>query len=73
MTEKPRFSLESTLGEILDDPQARAVLDEIVPGVSNHSLVFLARGITLSDGAARLGSIEPERLAELDARLRSLG
>jgi hypothetical protein len=47
------------------------VLDEIVPGVSTHSLVFLARGITLVDGAARLGSIEPERLAELDARLRA--
>ncbi|MFJ4167657.1 hypothetical protein ACIPY5_19055 [Microbacterium sp. NPDC089698] len=73
MDEQPRFTLDSTLGEILDDPQARAVLDEIVPGVSTHSLVFLARGITLSDGAARLGSIEPERLAELDARLRALG
>lgn len=73
MTEQPRFTLDSTLGEILDDPQARAVLDELVPGVSTHSLVFLARGITLADGAARLGSIEPERLAELDARLRALG
>ena len=72
MSEDSRFSLDSTLGEILDDPRARALLDEIVPGVSTHSLVFLARGITLSDGAARLGSIEPERLAELDARLREL-
>lgn len=72
MTEDSRFSLNSTLGEVLDDPRARALLDEIVPGVSTHSLVFLARGITLSDGAARLGSIEPERLAELDARLREL-
>ncbi|WP_251447765.1 MULTISPECIES: hypothetical protein [unclassified Microbacterium] len=73
MSEDSRFSLNSTLGEVLDDPRARALLDEIVPGVSTHSLVFLARGITLSDGAARLGSIEPERLAELDARLRELG
>ncbi|MBN9158739.1 MULTISPECIES: hypothetical protein [unclassified Microbacterium] len=72
MSEDSRFSLNSTLGEVLDDPRARALLDEIVPGVSTHSLVFLARGITLSDGAARLGSIEPERLAELDARLREL-
>ena len=72
MTEDSRFSLNSTLGEVLDDPRARALLDEIVPGVSTHSLVFLARGITLSDGAARLGSIEPERLAELDERLREL-
>jgi len=73
MTEQPRFTLDSTLGEILDDPQARAVLDELVPGVSTHSLVFLARGITLADGAARLGSIAPELLAELDTRLRALG
>ncbi|MFB7845333.1 hypothetical protein [Microbacterium sp. NPDC056052] len=73
MTEQPGFTLDSTLGEILDDPRARAVLDELVPGVSAHSLVFLARGITLADGAARLGSIAPELLAELDARLRALG
>lgn len=72
MTEKPRFSLDSTLGEILDDPDACAVLDEIVPGVSSHQLAFLARGDTLSEGAARVGTIEPERLAELDARLRAL-
>ena len=42
------FTLDSTLGEILDDPQAKAVLDEQLPGISSNPLLGMAKGITLN-------------------------
>lgn len=41
------FTLDTTLGEILDHPQAKAVLDKHIPGASSHPMVSLARGMTL--------------------------
>ena len=73
MTATPRFSQHSTVGEILDDPQARALLEEAAPGSTTHPMIFLARGFTLADGAARLGTVPPELLAALDEKLRALG
>lgn len=40
-------TLDTTLGAILDDPQAKAVVDQYVPGVSNNPLVAMARGMSL--------------------------
>lgn len=42
------FTLDSTLGEILDDPQAKAVLDEQLPGISSNPLLAMAKGMTLN-------------------------
>ena len=36
-------------------------------------MIFLARGFTLADGAARPGAVPPELLAALDEKLRALG
>ena len=41
------FTLDSTLGEILDDPQARAALDQNVPGASQHPMIGMAKGMSL--------------------------
>jgi len=32
-------TLDTTLGQILDDPQAKAVLDQYLPGVSANPMV----------------------------------
>ncbi|MFN2302725.1 MAG: hypothetical protein ACK2TV_03245 [Anaerolineales bacterium] len=42
------FTLDTTLGEILDSPQAKAVLDENLPGVSSNPMVQMARGMSLN-------------------------
>jgi hypothetical protein len=42
------FTLDTTLGEILDNPQAKAVLDQNLPGVSSNPMVQMARGMSLS-------------------------
>lgn len=42
------FTLDTTMGEILDNPQARAALDQFVPGASSHPMIGMARGLTLN-------------------------
>ena len=37
------YTLNSTLGELLDNPKAKAVLDQQLPGVSSHPMVAMAR------------------------------
>lgn len=41
------FTLDTRLGALLDDPQAKAVLDEYLPGVSSNPLVAMAKGMSL--------------------------
>jgi len=43
-----KFTLDSTLGELIDNPQAKAVLDQQLPGVSTHPLVAMAKGMSLN-------------------------
>jgi hypothetical protein len=40
-------TLDTTLGALLDDPQAKAVLDQYLPGVSSNPLVAMAKGMSL--------------------------
>lgn len=42
------FTLDTTLGTILDDPQAKAVLDKHLPGVSSNPMVAMAKGMSLN-------------------------
>jgi hypothetical protein len=42
------YTLDSTLGEIVDNPQAKAVLDKQIPGVATHPMFAMARGMTLN-------------------------
>ena len=41
------FTLDTTLGTLLDDPQAKAVLEQYVPGVSTNPMVAMAKGMSL--------------------------
>jgi len=42
------LTLDSTLGELVDNPQARAILDKYVPGASSNPMVAIARGMSLN-------------------------
>jgi hypothetical protein len=42
------FTLNTTLGEILDNPQAKAVLDKHIPGISTNPIVAMAKGMSLN-------------------------
>jgi hypothetical protein len=42
------FTLDSTLGDLLDNPQAKAMLDKFLPGVSDNPMIGMARGMSLN-------------------------
>jgi hypothetical protein len=71
------FTLNTTLGELIDNPQAKAVLDAQLPGVSTHPMVAMARGMTLNmilsmPQAAQLGLTKDKAealLAEINKNL----
>ena len=41
------ITLDTTLGTLLDDPQAKAVLDQYLPGISSNPLAAMAKGMSL--------------------------
>lgn len=42
------LSLNTTLGELIDNPQAKAILDKHIPGASNNPMIGMARGMSLN-------------------------
>jgi hypothetical protein len=40
-------TLDSTIGELLADPQAKAVVDQYVPGITTNPLIAMASGLSL--------------------------
>lgn len=71
------FTRDTTLGEILDDPQAKAVLDKHVPGVADNPMIGMVRGMSLNSvlalpQAKQLGLTEEKAdalLAEINKRV----
>lgn len=72
------YTLDTTLGTVLDNPQAKAVLDQYLPGVSTNPMVAMARGMTLNmilsmPQAAQLGLTKEKAemvLAEINKRVK---
>ena len=44
-----KVTLDTTLGTLLDDPKAKAVLDQYVPGVSSNPMIGMVRNMTLNN------------------------
>jgi hypothetical protein len=71
------FTLDTTLGELLNDPQAKAVLDKQLPGISTNPMVAMAKGMSLNmilsmPQAAQLGLTKEKVnaiLAEINKQL----
>jgi len=72
------FTLDTTLGTLLDDPQAKAVIDRHLPGVAANPMVAMVRGMTLNSllampQAAQLGITKEKAeavLAEVNKTVR---
>ena len=71
------LTLDTTLGTILDDPKAKAVLEQYLPGITSNPLVAMAKGMTLNmilsmPQAAQLGLTKEkaeEILAEINKQI----
>ncbi len=69
------FTLDTTLGELLDNPQAKAALDQQFPGISTNPMVAMARGMSLNmilsmPQAAQLG-LTKEKVESLLAQINA--
>ena len=42
-------TLDTTLGTLLDDPKAKAVLDQYVPGISSNPMVAMVKDMSLTN------------------------
>lgn len=72
------YTLDTTLGAILDDPQAKAILDQYVPGASANPMVAMVRGLTLRalvsmPQAQQMGFTEAQAQKILDEINKALG
>ena len=72
-----KYTLETTLAQLMDDPQAKAVLDSYVPGLSGNPMVAMIRPMSLNSvlampQAAQLGftkEVAERLLAEVNKRV----
>lgn len=70
----PSYSTaETPIGELLDDPRARAILDKYLPGFSTADQIDTARGMTLKDVQQYSpDTITDDALAKIDNDLAKL-
>ena len=67
------FSIETNLGELLDNPQSRAVLDEHVPSLATHPQIAFARGMTLRAVIPfSNGAVDEEKVLAVQAAFAAL-
>ena len=72
-----KFTLDTTLGELLNHPQAKTILNQYVPGIAENPMVGMAKGMTLNmilsmPQAAQLGLTKKkteEVLAEINKKI----
>lgn len=63
----------TTLGELLDDPAARAIIVDVVPELPGHPMVGMVKGMPANTVLAMAGSQLPaEKAAELKDRIGAL-
>jgi hypothetical protein len=46
------YTMDTTLGQIIADPKAKAVMDQYAPGVTSHPMIGMVSGVSLRAVAA---------------------
>jgi hypothetical protein len=68
------FSIDTKLGDLLDNEQTKAVLEKHMPGISSHPQIGMGKGFALSMVAKFSGGlITDEMLQKVNADLAALG
>lgn len=42
------FTLDTPIGTLLDNPQAKAIIDQYIPGASTNPMVAMVKGMTIN-------------------------
>lgn len=69
-----KYDLESTtLGDLLDDPEARAIIVDLVPELPDHPMIGFAKGMPAAAVLAMAGNQVPaDTLDQLRTRIAAL-
>lgn len=68
------LSINSNLGDLLDNEASKAVLEKHLPGISTHPQIAMGRGFPLKMVANFSGGlITNDALEKVDADLKTLG
>lgn len=69
----PKYSIKtSTLGQLLDNPQTKALFEKYFPEVVHHPQINEGLDLTLPDVVQYLPDVvTPEKLAAMDAELKT--
>jgi hypothetical protein len=72
-TAAPFTTADTTIGELLDNPQTKAILEKYLPDVANSDQIDMARGMTLTAiQAYAADTVTDEKLKAIDAELAAL-
>ena len=69
-----KYDLETTtLGTLLDDPDARAIIVDLVPELPDHPMIGFAKGMP-ADAVLKMagGQMPPDVLEQLRTRIAAL-
>ncbi|HWM17384.1 MAG TPA: hypothetical protein VNP97_12440 [Microbacterium sp.] len=63
----------TTLGELLDDPEARAIIVEYAPELPEHPMISMAKGLPANTLLAMAGGQLPaDKITQLKTRIQAL-
>jgi hypothetical protein len=69
LAEGPKFTVESTLGDLLDNPQAHSILAKYIPDVVNSPQVDQGRALTLHSLQQYVPTLTDETLKQMGDEL----
>lgn len=63
----------TTLGQLLDDPHARAIIVDVVPALPGHPMIAMVKGIPANTVLAMAaGQLPADKAAQLKERIGAL-
>lgn len=69
-----KYTLETTIAELIDTPETRAIIEEIMPQVLEHPLLEVGRTFKFQDAIPYIEDmIEEGDIEKFQARLEELG
>ncbi|HQA04688.1 MAG TPA: hypothetical protein PLD98_00070 [Clostridiales bacterium] len=69
----PKYSFENTIGELLDTPETRALIDELCPELLEHPMLEVGRPFKVNRALPFIeGLADKERIENFRRRLEAI-
>ena len=67
------YTLDSTVGDILNDEKAKAVIEKFAPGMADNPMISMASGMKLSQIVGMIPGIDDEKKEAIEKALKAIG